>query len=81
MKKIFFSKIIAFFLVFSTMFSVAYAQDMTVKGKVSEDNGNLLYGVNVTQKGSNQGTATNDKGEYSISVKKGATITCNSFCL
>ncbi len=75
MKKIFYSKIIAFFLVFSATLSVTYAQDMTVKGKVSEDNGNLLYGVNVTQKGSNQGTATNDKGEYSISVKKGATIT------
>ncbi len=75
MEKNYYSKIITFFLVFSTTLSFTFAQDMTVKGKVSEDNGDLLYGVNVTVKGANQGTVTNDKGEYSITVKKGTTLT------
>ncbi|MCU0323738.1 MAG: SusC/RagA family TonB-linked outer membrane protein [Spirosomaceae bacterium] len=52
-----------------------FAQDIAVKGKVMEDNGSLLYGVNVTVKGSNKGTVTNDKGEYSISVPKGTVLT------
>jgi TonB-linked SusC/RagA family outer membrane protein len=74
MKKNFYQKIITFMMVFSAVASVAIAQEMNVKGKVSEENGGLLYGVNVTIKGTNKGTITNDKGEYSISAKKGATI-------
>lgn len=75
MKQNFYQKVITFFLIFSAMASIAFGQDMVVKGKVSEENGDLLYGVNVTSKGTNQGTITNDKGEYSISVKKGSVLT------
>ncbi len=75
MKQNFYQKVITFFLIFSAVVSTAFAQEMMVKGKVSEENGDLLYGVNVTSKGTTQGTITNDKGEYSISVKKGTVLT------
>lgn len=73
MNRKFYQKITFLLLIFAT--SLAYAQDVDVKGKVSDSNGNLLYGVNVTVKGTNRGTVNNDKGEYSIQVKKGATLT------
>jgi len=53
----------------------AWAQEIAVKGKVMESDGSLLYGVNVTVKGTNRGTVSNDKGEYSITVAKGTTLT------
>lgn len=65
-----YQKILSLLLLFTASLSMTFAQDVLVKGKVSEDNGNLIYGVNVTQKGSSKGTSTNDKGEYSITVKK-----------
>ena len=57
----------------STMHS--YAQEMTVTGKVTEEAGGEVAGVNVIVKGTSRGTTTNDKGEYSISVEKGKTLT------
>jgi TonB-linked SusC/RagA family outer membrane protein len=59
-------------IIFTTFESIG--QNMTVKGKVTEENGDMLYGVNVTLKGTNTGVITNDKGEYSISVKPGSTL-------
>ncbi len=54
---------------------LGYAQDMSLRGTVTEEGGGPIYGVNVTVKGTNQGTITDDKGQYSINVKKGATLT------
>jgi TonB-linked SusC/RagA family outer membrane protein len=51
------------------------AQAVNVTGTVVEDDGSPLYGVNVTVKGTTNGTITNDAGKYSISAKKGETIT------
>ncbi|MCF0050948.1 SusC/RagA family TonB-linked outer membrane protein [Dyadobacter sp. LJ53] len=52
-----------------------YAQEMTVSGKVNDASGGEIAGVNVVVKGTTRGTTTNDKGEYSISVEKGKTLT------
>ena len=52
-----------------------YAQDMTVAGKVTDESGGDIAGVNVVVKGTTRGTSTNDKGEYSVSVEKGKTLT------
>lgn len=52
-----------------------FAQQMSVTGKVTDNSGAALYGVNVTVKGTTKGTITNDKGEYSISVNKGTDLT------
>ncbi|MCE7068018.1 SusC/RagA family TonB-linked outer membrane protein [Dyadobacter sp. CY326] len=53
----------------------SYAQEMTVSGKVNDASGGEIAGVNVVVKGTTRGTTTNDKGEYSISVEKGKTLT------
>jgi len=54
--------------------AVSFAQNVDVKGRVTGSNDDAIYGVNVVVKGTNQGSVTNDKGEYNISVKKGATL-------
>ena len=54
---------------------VAAAQTMLVKGTVtSAADGEPLIGVTVMVKNSNVGTATDFDGNYSIEVKKGATL-------
>ncbi|TLU98262.1 SusC/RagA family TonB-linked outer membrane protein [Dyadobacter luticola] len=52
-----------------------FAQDMTVSGKVTDATGGEIAGVNVVVKGTTRGTSSNDKGEYSITVEKGKTLT------
>ncbi|QRR03309.1 SusC/RagA family TonB-linked outer membrane protein [Dyadobacter sandarakinus] len=56
-------------------FTRSFAQEMTVSGKVSEASGTEIAGVNVVVKGTTRGTSTNDKGEYTITVEKGKTLT------
>lgn len=53
-------------ILFST-YAVSYAQ-VSVKGKVTNVNGEALEGVNITIQNSQVGTITNNKGEYNISV-------------
>ncbi|MCF0056866.1 SusC/RagA family TonB-linked outer membrane protein [Dyadobacter sp. CY356] len=59
----------------SLLVTSGFAQEMTVTGKVSEDGGSEIAGVNVVLKGSNRGTTTNDKGEFSIQAEKGNVLT------
>ncbi|MFB0947501.1 MAG: TonB-dependent receptor plug domain-containing protein [Spirosomataceae bacterium] len=61
--------------VFTLFTLVTFAQQMSVKGKVTDGSGAALYGVNVTVKGTTKGTITNDKGEYTIGVNKGTELT------
>jgi len=42
------------------------AADKTVSGTVTDENGEALVGVNVTLKGTDQGTITNSEGRYSL---------------
>jgi TonB-linked SusC/RagA family outer membrane protein len=63
MKKIL---LISFFV---ALFSVAWAQERTVTGKVTaEDDGSPLPGVNVIVKGTTNGSTTDATGFYSVSV-------------
>ncbi|MEA5460329.1 SusC/RagA family TonB-linked outer membrane protein [Arcicella sp. LKC2W] len=48
-----------------------FAQKMSIKGKISDEAGAPLYGVNVALQGTTKGTVSNDKGEYSIDAKAG----------
>lgn len=50
------------------------AQSMSVKGKITDDAGDSVFGANVIVKGTNLGTVSNDQGDYAISVEKGATL-------
>jgi TonB-dependent starch-binding outer membrane protein SusC len=52
----------------------ALAQSISVKGKVIEENGTAMPGVNILVKGTTTGTATDANGLYSIEVEKGATL-------
>jgi TonB-linked SusC/RagA family outer membrane protein len=69
-KKLFFLN--SFVLSLVTLYT--YAQNINVTGTVKEQSGDLLYGVNVTVKGTTNGTTTDANGKYSISVAKGQVL-------
>ena len=80
MKNSYFCKFIfAFILLFVTSSSSLFAQQFTVSGVVTDaTNGERLIGANVYFPDLNMGAATNENGEYSISVAPGKyTITCS----
>lgn len=54
--------------------SFASAQTTKVSGKVTDDTGEPLPGVNVVEKGTTNGTVTDISGNYSISVDQNATL-------
>ena len=53
---------------------LGYAQNLTVKGVVSDANGEALPGVGVIIEGTAKGTTTNADGSYSISVPSDASL-------
>ncbi|WP_304236962.1 SusC/RagA family TonB-linked outer membrane protein [Jiulongibacter sediminis] len=55
--------------------TMAWAQSKTIQGTVKDSGGELLYGVNVTVKGTTAGTITNAQGEYTIAASEGQTLT------
>ena len=56
-----------------------FAQDkIKVTGQVTGENSQPLAAVSVTEKGSTNGTLTDDNGNYSISVSKTATLVFSS---
>lgn len=55
-------------LLFGLAFSLAYAQESTVTGKVTSAEEGALPGVNVLIQGTGQGTVTDIEGNYSIVV-------------
>ena len=55
--------------------SMAYAQEITVSGKVTDaTDGSLLPGVTVVVKNTTTGTVTDADGKYSIKVNKDAVL-------
>ena len=52
----------------------ASAQERTITGKVTDEKGEILPGVNVLVQGTTRGTATDAKGMYSISADGNATL-------
>ncbi len=55
--------------------TMAWSQSRTVTGKVtSADDGSGIPGVNVIEKGTNNGTATDANGDFSINVGGDATL-------
>ena len=64
----------SFAVIFLTFFSLLFQQDITVKGKVTGENGDALVGANITVKGTFTGVSTNINGEFSITVDKNAIL-------
>lgn len=53
----------------------AWAQEVRVSGRVtSADDGSALPGVNIAEKGTNNGTISDANGNYGLSVKSGSTL-------
>lgn len=52
----------------------AYAQDVTVKGKVNDEQGQGLPGVSVLVKGTSTGTVTDIEGNYTVNAPGSATL-------
>ncbi len=57
----------------------ALAQSRTVTGKVTDENGGNLPGVNVLVKGTTNGTTTNADGQFSLTVPSGDATLVFSF--
>ncbi|MBE0653063.1 MAG: SusC/RagA family TonB-linked outer membrane protein, partial [Bacteroidales bacterium] len=61
------SKLLTIFLLFFFA-GFLYAQDYKITGKVTDDTGEPLPGVNIVQKGTLNGTVTNLQGQYTLTV-------------
>lgn len=67
-------------LLLSLITMAAYAQ-RTVTGTVTEPSGAPIPGVSVVEKGTKNGTSTDVKGKFTLSVKTGAVLTFTSIGL
>jgi hypothetical protein len=68
-------------MVFAFLFSTAvlFAQERSVSGKVSDENGMGIPGVNILIRGTSNGTTSDAEGKYSISVSSGEDVLVFSF--
>lgn len=69
---IFKTKFLLILLMVCATFASAIAQN--IKGKISDENGEGLPGVNVLVKGTNTGAISDAKGMYSVNAAKTATL-------
>lgn len=55
--------------------SLLFAQDIDVRGKITTaEDGSVLIGANILEKGTANGTVTDAKGEFRLKVKTGAVL-------
>lgn len=64
----------ALFLLICLPFSLAQAQTVKVNGRVIDNLNEPMVGVSIFEKGTTNGVITDMDGNYSLSVKEGATI-------
>lgn len=62
------------YILFCTISLSAFAQNIQVTGKVTDNTGEAIIGANVTQKGTTIGTATDIDGLFSLNVPGNATL-------
>lgn len=67
-------KILQGLVVLALLFSVAFAQNRTVTGTVTDQSGQPVPGVTVKGKGSNVVTSTSANGNFSISIPASVTV-------
>jgi len=67
-------KRLLFFLLACCITTYTYAQNITVKGKVTDAAGGPLIGAAIKVKGSSGGTSADNNGEFSISVPTGSSL-------
>ena len=54
--------------------NLIFAQSVVITGTVSSDDGEALFGVNILEIGTSNGTLTDSEGNYSIKVADGASL-------
>lgn len=54
--------------------AAAFAQKVSVKGQITDENGEPMMSVGVMEKGTDNGVISDFDGNYSIQVKQGATL-------
>lgn len=59
------------FAIVMLMTTITLAQNKTITGKVTDENGSVLSGVSVVVNGEKRGTATTNTGQYAITVLPG----------
>src|SRR4030042_840592 len=69
----------AFFLVHLTAISFSQQPGVKISGKVSEENGNSVPGVNILEKGTMNGTITDINGSYTLTVASENSVITFSF--
>lgn len=62
------SKVLYLLVVLLTSSWAAFGQNQTITGKVTDEKGEALIGVNIIVKETNKGTTTNVDGKYTLSV-------------
>ncbi|HTM93265.1 MAG TPA: TonB-dependent receptor plug domain-containing protein, partial [Flavisolibacter sp.] len=67
---------LAVFTMLATVF--AYAQNITVKGRVTNESGQAVPSASVTVKGAATGVSTNDAGDFQIQAPSDATLVISS---
>ncbi|WP_448635949.1 carboxypeptidase-like regulatory domain-containing protein [Pedobacter panaciterrae] len=67
-------KRLLFFLLACCITTYTYAQNITVKGKVTDAADGPLIGAAIKVKGSSGGTSADNNGEFSISVPTGSSL-------
>ncbi|HUC82708.1 MAG TPA: SusC/RagA family TonB-linked outer membrane protein, partial [Flavisolibacter sp.] len=66
------------FLLTALLAFSAFAQTITVRGRVTNETNQPVAGASVLVKGTTNGTTTNDNGEYQISVPGNGTLVISS---
>ncbi|MCL2650397.1 MAG: von Willebrand factor type A domain-containing protein [Candidatus Azobacteroides sp.] len=73
MKTNYFKTLCVLLLTVCTLFNLN-AQELTVTGKVTDENQEAIIGASVVEKGTQNGAVTDLNGNYSIQVKKGKKL-------
>jgi len=81
-RKLFFKKVrilFSLFLLFSVFVTMGQSQRLLTGTVISTENGNLLPGASVIEKGTTNGTSTDFDGKFSLNVSSDATTLVISF--
>ncbi len=68
------NKIKALLILFLSLTQITFAQDKGINGKVTDETGEPLPGVNIIVKGQKSGTATDFDGNYNIKANTGDVL-------
>ncbi len=68
------AKILSMLIIMQVFATMAFAQNISVKGRVTDEKGEPVAGASVSVKNGKDGTSTDAAGHFTISVAKGTTL-------